>query len=158
MQEHLPQHGENGVTTAARNDGFVVFDRDRMLASRPDLAPDVLEQMFYVDLMETFFQVMQWREGTYRFDPGPIPDDCLPREVPSLETILLDVLRMIDEWPNLMQQVGMIDSVPERVQATAVSPEPAMVWERIDGRRSIRQVAAAAGISCYEAGCAVAGL
>ncbi len=27
MQEHLPQHGENGVTTAARNDGFVVFDR-----------------------------------------------------------------------------------------------------------------------------------
>jgi putative spermidine/putrescine transport system ATP-binding protein len=27
VQEHLPQHGENGVTTAARNDGFVVFDR-----------------------------------------------------------------------------------------------------------------------------------
>jgi putative spermidine/putrescine transport system ATP-binding protein len=27
VQEHLPQHGENGVTTAARNDDFVVFDR-----------------------------------------------------------------------------------------------------------------------------------
>lgn len=131
---------------------------DRMLAARPDLAPQVLEQLFQVDLIETFFQMMQWREGSYRFDPGPIPEDCLPREIPALETILLDVLRMIDEWPGLLQQVGGPDSVPERVQAAAVAPEPAAVWEQIDGRRSIRQIAAAANLSCYAVCCAVAEL
>jgi len=102
---------------------------------------DVLERILLTQLYETFYMILQWREGTYRFIPQPVKTTTNVVQVPSLETILLDVLRMIDEWPSLKSSIHSFAYVFEpnpEIARDTLDPEEIMVLGFFDGKKKSR--------------------
>ena len=104
---------------------------------------DVLERILLTQLYETFYMILQWREGTYRFIPQPVKTTTNVVQVPSLETILLDVLRMIDEWPSLKSSIHSFAYVFEpnpEIARDTLDPEEIMVLGFFDGKKTVQDI------------------
>jgi len=79
------------------------------LISQTDLERAILTQVH-----ETFYDLLQWRDGRYRFVPEKLSIDPNLSAIPSVESILLDVFRMIDEWPDVQKFISSFDMVFEK--------------------------------------------
>lgn len=102
-----------------------------------------IEHILLTQIYETFYDILQWREGTYRFIPQNVKADRALVQVPSLESILLDVLRMIDEWPdiksNLHSFAYVFGKVPDKTEE-GLEADEALVYGFIDGRKTVREI------------------
>jgi hypothetical protein len=56
-------------------------------------------------LVETLYDVFQWKSGDYEFSLKEIEHDKRLSSIITTEHILLDLLRMIDEEPELYQKI-----------------------------------------------------
>jgi competence protein ComGC len=56
-------------------------------------------------LVETLYDVLQWKSGDYEFNLKEIEHDKRLSTIIATEHILLDILRMIDEEPELYQKI-----------------------------------------------------
>jgi hypothetical protein len=75
-----------------------------------------------LQLGETIHPLFEWTSGTYSFEPGdvePSPEGVQPTRA---EAIVMNGLRMIDEWPGVRQRVPALDWVAE--PARPVPPLP----------------------------------
>lgn len=102
-----------------------------------------IEHILLTQIYETFYDILQWREGTYRFIPQNVKADRALVQVPSLESILLDVLRMIDEWPdiksNLHSFAYVFGKVPGKTDEE-LEPDEALVYGFIDGKKTVQEI------------------
>lgn len=104
---------------------------------------DVLERILTTQLYETFYKILQWREGTYRFIPHTVKTDANLVQVPGLESILLDVLRMIDEWPSVKTSLRSLTAVFERDAEAAdekLDEEEQLVLSCFDGKKTLQEI------------------
>ena len=102
---------------------------------------------------ETIYGLFRWEEGTFQFETGEIAyDPKLVEPLPS-EYLLLDVLRMVDEWPLLAERIPTFDMVLNKSNPVATLDELAGTpWEKkrtvqmdvsyelVDGRRTIQEI------------------
>ena len=57
-------------------------------------------------------EVFQWKEGNYRFEDWDLDtENVLSCNIPS-EGVILDTLRIIDEWPMIKQKIPPVDYCP----------------------------------------------
>ena len=64
----------------------------------------LLKELLITQIYEAVYDVLQWNDGTYFFEQKSIIlDSNLPNPVP-VESLLLDVLIRIDEWPELEKE------------------------------------------------------
>jgi len=114
------------------------------------LRKEDLERIFLTQIYETFYTILQWREGTYRFIPQNVKPDPHAPDVPGLESILLDVLRMIDEWPDIQAAIHSFANVFGVVPGATdenLDEDEAVVFHVIDGKKTVREI-----IDCSIAG------
>ena len=104
------------------------------------------------------FELMSWREGNFSFeegDEGTAPADA-PLSLP-IDSLLMEGARRTDEWSRIADAVPHLGVVPALApikdeDPTLLDLRPAE-WEvlgAVDGRRDLREIAAALGVSEFD--------
>lgn len=101
---------------------------------------------------DTLFDVLRWRSGSFDFRGQEVHHQRDPASLLGAEQILMDGLRMVDEWQSFVDLIPSEDAVFQRVgrfetyrQNTSRTAEPEIamaqrVFELIDARLSVRRV------------------
>jgi hypothetical protein len=96
-----------------------------------------------------------WRTGEFRFEAGV----AAPRQTiqKSNTNLLMEAARRLDEWRVLSKKIPSVELVPEfvilenREGQINLNTMEWLLLSKIDGQRSVRQIAGAAGMGVFDA-------
>jgi len=107
------------------------------------VSPEIVKRALVTQIYETAYDVLQWNEGTYFFEQKDIIlDSNLPNPVP-VESMLLDVFRMVDEWPDLENKFSGFDVIYQPVQdglEEDLDHDEAVVYRLVDGNKTMQEI------------------
>ena len=104
---------------------------------------------------EAVYALAIWRAGEFRFEAGV----ATPRQTiqKSNTNLLMEAARRLDEWRVLSKKIPSVELVPEfvilenREGQINLNTMEWLLLSKIDGQRSVRQIAAAAGMGVFDA-------
>jgi hypothetical protein len=146
--------------------GLVPRDRLAAVESGPDaslssarhlveaglLSEESLREVEDLLTRETIFELLRWSEGSFRFVAQSIPHNRPAESLLGAEQVLMDGLRMVDEWQAFTGEVptetvvfrrrGSIEEYRHSpaCRATSSPVEAERVFLLVDGRASVRRV------------------
>lgn len=85
--------------------------------------PEVVTEFATMQLTETVYQLFEWKVGTYEFESvevEPSPEGVKPIRA---ETIVMNGIRMTDEWPGIRERIPAYSWKVERMRALPPAPE-----------------------------------
>jgi hypothetical protein len=103
---------------------------------------------------EAVYALAMWNRGEFRFDPGVATEQHTIKK--SNTNLLMEAARRLDEWRVLSKKIPSMDLVPEfvvhegREGQISLNTMEWLLLSKIDGRRSLKAVAAAAGLSAFD--------
>src|SRR5688572_20139453 len=103
---------------------------------------------------EAIYSLAIWNQGEFQFNPSEDPDRQTITK--SNTNLLMEAARRLDEWRVLSKKIPSVDLVPEFVILESREGQinlNTMEWlllSKIDGQRSVKQIAAAAGMSVFD--------
>lgn len=115
------------------------------------LRQDQLQTVHDTLLLETLYDVLQWKTGDYDFTVKDVSHDERFGTLMSIEHILLDILRMIDEEPDLNRRIPHHDIILQRevtdeeaLESLNIEEElgayEQVVFNLIDGKRTVQGI------------------
>jgi hypothetical protein len=119
-----------------------------ILISKGQLKKIFLDRATHVVIKQTLLEVFQWREGGYKFDDwNTESESMLSCHIPT-EGVILDTLRIIDEWPIIKQKMPPVDYCPvtiipiteEIVRHHELSDVDLHIYDLIDEKRTIERI------------------
>ena len=104
---------------------------------------------------EAVYALAIWRAGEFRFEAAT----AAPRQTiqKSNTNLLMEAARRLDEWRVLAKKIPSVELVPEfvilenREGQINLNTMEWLLLSKIDGERSIRQIAATAGMGVFDA-------
>ena len=104
---------------------------------------------------EAVYALAIWRAGEFRFEAAA----AAPRQTiqKSNTNLLMEAARRLDEWRVLAKKIPSVELVPEfvilenREGQINLNTMEWLLLSKIDGQRSVRQIAAAAGMGVFDA-------
>ena len=120
------------------------------------ISPRDIEKVVQRLVLETLFRALRWRDGKYSF-AAQTQVDLSRGQVPPVgtETILLEAVRQMDEWPMIERRIPSLDLVVQRSSRPAyreqAPPEALTVLQLVDGRRSAREIAELCDLGEFDA-------
>jgi len=138
-----------------------------------------LRDALSVQVAQIVFRVFRWRDGRYQFNAADTVDYDRENFVPmSTDFILMEGIRMVDEWPIIEKRIpsfdmvfrpvvdpsqievgggGTSDSSPGEERASLTSsgkirlgPDEERVFRRVDGVRTVQAIIDATGSGEFE--------
>src|SRR5712692_8833317 len=104
---------------------------------------------------EAVYTLAIWSQGEFKFEPGVATQQ---RTISKSNTnLLMEAARRLDEWRVLAKKVPSMDLVPEFVVQEAregqinLNTSEWLILSKIDGQRSVKAIAAASGLSVFDA-------
>ena len=104
-------------------------------------------------IFDTIYGLFKWTGGTFLFETKPVSYDHEFVEPLSSEYLLLDVLRMVDEWPMIAERLPSFDMVLQKINPMATLDvlngtsweksrtfQMEVIYDLLDGQRSIKEV------------------
>ncbi len=70
-----------------------------------------LASVIQLQAQETVYSIFDWTEGTYRFEQVPVTYDRENMKPLSCEKILMEAMRIVDEWPFVQKAIPSTDMV-----------------------------------------------
>lgn len=160
-------------------DRLVELEREReaqdaslphLLVQLAGLSPEEIEEVADLVTRETIFTLLRWTRGSFHFTAQHVQHGRAPSRLLPAETILIDGLRMVDEWRTLeeaatsevvvFQRVGSFESY--RDSAAGEPPERVAAAEKlyllIDGRLATRRVTDLSRLGTFEAARLLSGM
>jgi len=130
-----------------------------LLVSSGIVAPEDLDQISDLLSRETIFEVMRWSGGSFHFSAQSIHHDVPPEKLLAAEQILMDGLRMLDEWQTfaanvpsdqtIFRRVGGLEEVrsacPDRVDRAE------QIFQLVDGRLDARRIIDLSRLGTFDA-------
>lgn len=100
------------------------------------------ERIILTHIYEVIYEMLQWHTGTYRFIAQTVTRTSGLVQLPGLESILLDVLRRIDEWPEISSVISSFDMLFENNYAALpdLDSDEERVCSLVDGQRSVQDI------------------
>jgi hypothetical protein len=107
-----------------------------------------LRESLQIQVLETIYRLFRWKDGTYSFQPRASVDfqECLIQPVRA-EGILMEGIRMLDEWPLIMEKIPNFNLVPRSVSMGSLTfdhnklEEPLrQIYELVDGQRTVKEL------------------
>jgi hypothetical protein len=102
---------------------------------------------------ETIYSLFKWKGGSFQFEAKKVLYDPNLVEPLASEYLLLDVLRMVDEWPLIAERIPSFDMVLRKTDPMATLDVLAgtsweknrtfqmeVLYELIDGQRTLQEV------------------
>ncbi len=152
-----------------------------ILAANDFITGKDLKDALQVQVAQIVFKVFRWRDGNYSFAPAESVDYDRENFVPmSADFILMEGIRMVDEWPIIEKKIPSFDIVyrtvvdpgmievgagggdalpglaePKRSAASSASkirltPDEERIFRRVDGTRTVQAVIDATGLGEFE--------
>jgi hypothetical protein len=150
-----------------------------ILASASTITTKDLRDALQVQISQIVFRVFRWRDGRYQFAPAESVDYDRENFVPmSTDFILMEGIRMVDEWPIIEKKIPSFDLVFRPVvdpalievgagtapdgsgseaRAAAVAtgrirlgPEEERVFRKVDGVRTVQAIIDGTGAAEFE--------
>jgi hypothetical protein len=107
---------------------------------------------------EAAYRLAGWMEGRFRFEAGPAaPAHTISK---SNTALLMEAARRSDEWAMISSHIPSTQSIPAFVVPEGSDESEGQInlntreWQilsKIDGKRDINQIAAASGLSSFDA-------
>ena len=114
------------------------------------LGKNELDRIIRNQIYDTFSELFQWKEGSYAFEATTVNFNEKVFTPLGLEHIILDVLRMMDEWPDIMKSISSMETlykqsvrtVPAEADDTneTMSHEEKIVFNLLDGQNTVQDV------------------
>jgi hypothetical protein len=114
------------------------------------LGKEMLDRIIRNQIYDTFSELFQWKEGSYAFHAKPVTFNEKVFTPLALEHIILDVLRMMDEWPDIMKTISSMNTVfkksersfseGDEVVEEKMSHEQRIVFNLVDGHSNVQGV------------------
>ena len=134
------------------------------------ISKDDLRETLTFQMSETIYKVFRWKGGDYKFYQDKVDYDRDTVVPISSEHILMDGIRMLDEWPMLERSLPDIDTIltakPDVINdeelagddifggfekgKDTLSKESIKILKLIDGRRSIYEVIEYSGLGEFD--------
>jgi hypothetical protein len=108
---------------------------------------------------ESVYGLFGWPEGEFRFEQGEQPHSDAPvmPEAISVENLIMEGVRRIDEWgrikdriPSTDMVVKFLDQPGEKAKGVKLAPEEWRVFARINGRDTLAEIAARTNLSEFD--------
>jgi hypothetical protein len=103
---------------------------------------------------EAVYALAIWNKGDFKFEPGVATEH---RTIAKSNTnLLMEAARRLDEWRVLSKKIPSTDHVPEfvvqehREGQISLNTSEWLILSKIDGHRSLKQIAAASGLSVFD--------
>ncbi len=74
-----------------------------------------LRRALQTQVKEAVYRLFRWKEGSYHFSPEPVTYDREMYQPVSAEFLLMEGVRMIDEWPIIEKKITSFDLLFEKV-------------------------------------------
>lgn len=111
---------------------------------------------FVADLVgeEAIYALAIWNQGEFQFSPGEEPDRQTITK--SNTNLLMEAARRLDEWRVLSKKIPSVEYVPElharenRHEQVTLNPQEWILLTKIDGHRSIADIARALNASSFD--------
>ena len=124
-----------------------------------------LERQVRLQIEAVVFELLSWGEGYFRFEEGSVSDAGLTRIHISIEALLMEGARRIDEWSRISDRVPSLSAVPVLAPADAedaprldLLPNEWEVLSMIDGGQDLKSIAALLARSEFDVAKVVYGL
>jgi hypothetical protein len=104
---------------------------------------------------EAVYALAIWRTGEFRFEAGVAAPRLTIQK--SNTNLLMEAARRLDEWRVLSKKIPSVELVPEfvilenREGQINLNTMEWLLLSKIDGQRSVRQIAGAAGMGVFDA-------
>jgi len=123
----------------------------RLAVSKGWISREDLERIEDVLTRETFFEVLRWERGDFDFRAQPVEHGRRFEALLGAEQILMDGLRMVDEWQSFSEHVPSEDIVFQKTAGfkeyrsrsrleTKQLRAAERVFQLVDGRISVRRI------------------
>jgi hypothetical protein len=103
---------------------------------------------------EAVYALAIWSQGDFKFEHGVATDQ---KTITKTNTnLLMEAARRLDEWRVLSKKIPSTDHIPEfvvqehREGQINLNTSEWLILSKIDGQRSIKQMAAASGLSVFD--------
>ncbi|KPK87912.1 MAG: hypothetical protein AMJ94_16290 [Deltaproteobacteria bacterium SM23_61] len=136
---------------------------EKMLVSNGMVTKEDLTAALRLLVVDTIYGIFKWRGGSFRFETKPVSYDHEFVEPMNSEFLLLDVLRMVDEWPMIAERLPSFDIVLQKTDPMATldalvgTPweknrtfQMDVIYDLIDGQRSISEIIELAFVEEFE--------
>lgn len=146
-----------------------------VVVAQNHVTPADLREALQVQVSQIVFKLFRWREGEYHFAPSEQVDYDRDNFAPmSADFILMEGIRMVDEWPIIEKKIPSLDIVfrsvvdpalievassdggdgdPKRAAAAnklRLTPDEERVYRRVDGTRSVQGVIDVTGLGEFD--------
>jgi tetratricopeptide (TPR) repeat protein len=135
-----------------------------ILVQQGAVAPADVTRQLRFQIQETVFELIQWKDGYFRFEEGPAPTPGVVNVRVPTESLLMEAARRIDEWSTLESKIphmGVVPSLTADSDGGATLDLHPSEWEvlaEIDGTRTLKQISAGLGRSEFDVAKIVYGL
>jgi hypothetical protein len=149
-----------------------------ILSSGSVITAKDLRDALQVQVSQIVFRVFRWRDGRYQFTPADSVDYDRENFAPmSADFILMEGIRMVDEWPIIEKKIPSFDIVfrpvvdpsliavgaidrddsgeiagdaPAEAGRIRLSPEEDRVFQRVDGVRTVQAIIDGTGAAEFD--------
>lgn len=128
-----------------------------MLLQKKFVSKEDIQQVIQKQIYETIYQIFQWKEGTFEFEPGKEPKDLKILPSLSLDQLLLNVSWMTDEWQEIEAVIPTMEMVFEKIPKKKdaqgkgdkgnnqeaqeeLTTDQRLVYEQVNGIRTVREI------------------
>ena len=139
-----------------------------LLAREGLVSSEELAEALRLQVLRILSTALSWTDGQFRFRQGGWIDSEPALSPISTESILMDAVQRMDEWPRLERKVASRDIVFRRLPgmerlllvvsardsgdgSLVVSQREAEVWKWVDGRRRVGEILERAFLSDFDA-------
>ena len=135
---------------------------EALLRERGELRGEQLDEIVSLVTRETLFELLRWTRGSFHFSAGPVVHGRSAAQCIPAEQLLMDGLRMVDEWRSFDEAAVDPEAVFEaasrfedfRRAQPGEGPDKLAVAERlfllIDGREPVRRVVDLSRLGSFE--------
>jgi hypothetical protein len=86
-----------------------------LLTGQGDLSASQVEEIEDLLTQESLFTVLRWQEGSFHFLAQAVEHDRPPMKLLGAEQVLMDGMRMVDEWQTFADRVPTEDTIFQRI-------------------------------------------
>jgi Domain of unknown function (DUF4388) len=108
-------------------------------------------------LEETVYALFAWSEGDFRFEQGIMPPPESVTIPLSIENVIMEGVRRIDEWSRIRDRIPTLDVVvrfaeqpSEKAKEVNLTPDEWRVFARINASDNVGQIAQLTTLSEFE--------
>ena len=129
----------------------------RILLEQGHMDRETLEQAVREQIQDTAFTFFGWSDGEFEFVAEDLPPEEDVLVEMSVETVIMEGCRRIDEWELIFEQLGSLERVPHLAYGEHVDDEGSLTltaeeWRvivHVDGRADINTILRDCGLDRF---------